>query len=75
MQLQVMHDGTQVGTVTVDDSVVKGKLSRKTKKAETFTGKSGGVSYDVASIHIALPGGKTAIGRATRPAIVTVWKV
>lgn len=75
MQLQVMADGAQVGTITVEDSVAKGKLTRKSKKAEQFTGKSGGVAYDVASIHVVIPGGKAQIGRATRPAVVTVWKV
>mgnify|MGYP000421082355 CR=1 FL=1 len=74
MQLQVMHEGQQVGTITVEDSVAKGRLSRKSKKTEQFTGKSGGVAYDVASIHVVVPGGKVQIGRATRPAVVTVWK-
>ena len=75
MQLQVMHEGQQIGTITVEDTVVKGKLTRKTKAQESFTGKSGGRQYDVAAIHVTLPGGKTQIGRATRPAVVTVWKV
>lgn len=75
MQLQVMAEGVQVGTITVEDSVAKGKLTRKTKKTDTFQGKSGGVRYDVAAIHVVLPGGKAQIGRSTRPAVVTVWGV
>ena len=75
LNLQVMHEGQQIGVINVDDAVAKGKLSKRTQKQETFTGKSGGIHYDTATLHVAIPGGKVQIGRASRPATITVWKV
>ena len=75
MQLQIMDGSQQVGVINVDDDVAKGKLSRKTQKAEAFSGKSGGVAYDTATLHCVFPGGKVQVGRPTRPATVTVWRV